>query len=888
MKSNPVRNISLMVVLVGILLGVGFFLNIYTDYMQLVEIGENFTSVFWINFNVKLITYLIAFFIFFVLIFVNCLIIRNNLISIDASFSYLKKLLPIFLISILVSAILGSVATNLVANKFLPFLTSEWFNLGDPIFNQDIGYYIFQRPFFIAIIDVMLAFGGFLIVFTAGIYFALYARMDFYNVKEILKEKGIIIHTIVSVIIYFLIKSVSYKFMSESVLFNQSKEFVGAKYVDIHVWINYYKIAPVILILVVVLSIIFILNSKFKFALLAVLIYPAMFIVSGIIASTMQTLVVSPNEGAVEAAYINNNIQFTRRAYNLDSIDQKDFNIEYNLNGQKIMNNLDTINNIRIIDFAQTMKIANQVQTIKNYYHFTDGDIVVYDINGKPTAVTIAAREMNKDKLDESAKNYINMKMKYTHGMGVIINPVNRITEQGQPYFVTKDVPPRSVEGAPTITEPRIYFGEQADDYVIVKTQDKELDDIETDGYSYTGNAGISMTFLNRLIYSVRYGDFKMLISDQINGGSKLLLNRNVLSRVKKVAPFLRFDQDPTILIDDAGKLKWVIDAYTTSAWYPYAQYSGDINYIKNSVKVVVDAFDGSVKFYIIDKNDPIIKSYNRIYPSLFEQSPFPEDLGRHIRYPEYLFKIQSEILRKYHITNANDFYQKRGMWAISREKYEGEKQRDVEPYYNMMKLQGEKKEELVLMIPYTLVNKDNMVAWLAVRCGMENYGQLVAYNFTKNENVYGTYQIENKIDVDPIVSQEISLWSTGGSSVVRGNLLVIPVDNNLLYVEPLYISSGKEEGALPEIKRIVVAYGDKVVSKPTLDEAIKALFGVNRPTLPNTEETIEDVIKKALENFDSIKEFSKQNDWENYGKSLKALDESMQILREKSSINNN
>jgi len=872
-----------MVLLGIIVLGFTFFLGIYTDYMQLKEVGENFTKVFWTNFNVNTITQLVTFVMFFVLILVNCLIIRNNLVHIDSSFSYLKKLSPLLAVSGGVALMLSNSARQMVADKFLPFLTSEFFNLGDPIFHQDVGYYIFQRPFYISVVNIMLAFGIFLIIFTISSYAVLYARFDFYNMKQILKEKGIIIHLIASVIMYFLIKAVSYKFTAENILFKINKEFVGASYVDIKVWLPYYTIAPILLILVVVATIIFLLNSKLKAAIITVAVYPASIIIATMVAGAMQATVVEPNVVAVESQYLQDNIKYTRMAFNLEKIVQNDFKVEYNLTGEKIMNNLGTVNNIRLTDFAQTLKVANQLQGIRNYYQFIDADIVPYNIDGKQTAVFVAAREMNKEKLDESAKNYINDKMKYTHGMGIVMNPVNRITDQGQPYFVIKDVPPRSIEGAPAITQPRIYFGQQTDDYVIVNTRDKELDEIETAGFSYDGQAGIKLDFINRLIYSMRFGDFKMLVSDQISSDSKLLLNRNVQQRIKKAAPFLSFDQSATILVDGEGKLKWVVDGYTSSQWFPYSQYNDNFNYIRNPVKAVIDAYDGSVKFYIIDRGDPIIRSFERIYPTLFEKDEYPQDLASHIRYPETLFKVQAEILKKYHITDPNDFYQKRGMWAVSKEKYEGDKLREVLPYYSIMKLAGSDKEELVIMLPFTLFERDNMVAWLAARCSKENYGQLVAYNFKQDENVYGTNQIENRIDTDPVISQELALWGQGGSSVIRGNILVIPIENSILYVEPVYISSGKDEAALPEIKRIIVAYNDKVVSRPTLDEAIKALFGVNRPVIVNENVTLETVIQKALQKFDEMKGFSKQNDWENYGKSMKELDETMQDLKGKS-----
>ncbi|MDR0406121.1 MAG: UPF0182 family protein, partial [Clostridiales bacterium] len=827
MKKIPLKGIIAIAAFFVLFAVIAVFSGIYTDYIELREVGANFTDVFWRDFNVNAVTMSIAFLIFFTLILSNLLVIRGNLLSVDPSFSYLKKAAPLVAVSFAVGIVSADYARRMIADAFLPFLTSEWFNLGDPIFHQDVGYYVFQRPFYIAITNTLLSFGVFFVIFTAIVYIVLYARFDFYNLKRLLKEKGIVAHQITSVVVYFLLKAASYRFQSENILYDANKEFVGGSYIGINVWIPFYRILPALLIIIVVMTIIFTLNSKYLQALMTVLVYPIALVVVALIAQTTQTLVVAPDEFAVEAAYLQKNIDFTRAAYGLDKVARYDFKADYNLTGQDIMDNPGTINNIRLIDYSQTVKVANQIQSIRGYYQFTDTDIVPYELDGSLTAVAVSARELTTDRLDESAKNYINTKMKYTHGMGAVMNPISRVTEQGQPYFIIRDIPPRSIEGAPVIEEPRIYYGESMKDYVIVNTRDKELDEIETAGYSYKGGAGIRLNFLNRLVYALKHGDFKLLISDQISANSRLLLNRSVLERVKMAAPFLTFDSDIYLLIDGAGKLQWVVDGYTTSAWFPYSQYSGEVNYIRNSVKAVVDAYEGTVRFYVTDNDDPIIRSYRRIYPTLFAPSDFPADLAAHTRYPETIFKIQAEMLKKYHLDNSADFYQKRGIWAVAREKGEGDKFVNVEPYYNLMKVIGGEKEELVLMQPYTLVNKDNMVSWLAARCGGGNYGQLVCYDFSQEENVYGSYQIENRIDNDPAISQDLTLWSQGGSSVVRGNLLVIPVKNSILYVEPIYISSGSDYGQLPEVKRIVLAYGEKVVAKPTLDEALRAMFGV-------------------------------------------------------------
>jgi uncharacterized membrane protein (UPF0182 family) len=883
MKGIPVKRITAIALLIILLAAIIIFSGIYIDYIELSEIGDNFTEVFWRNFNVNTITFLASFLVFFTLILSNMLILRNNLLGIDTSFSYLKKVTPIVIVSMVLAMFLAEYARRLIADTFLPFLTSEWFNLGDPVFHQDVGYYVFQRPFYIAVLNALLSLSVFLIFLTALSYIILYARFDFYNLKNLFKKKSIVLHEIISVVIFFLVKAVSYRYQAENILFRANEEFVGGCYIDINVWIQYYRLLPVLLVIIAAAAIVFTLNSKYMHAVASALMYPVSFVIVMLVAQVMQTLVVAPDELAVEASYMQNNINFTREAYGLDKVENREFKVEYNLTGKDIMNNLGIINNIRLIDFSQTIKTANQIQAIRNYYQFTDTDIVPYDINGQTTAVAISAREITTDRLDDAAKNYINTTLRYTHGMGVVMNPVNTVTEQGQPYFIIRDIPPRSLDGAPEIIEPRIYFGEHMKDYVIVGTRDKELDELLPGGYTYNGNAGIELTFFKRLIYAFKYSDFKILISDQINKNSRLLTNRRVLERVQKAAPFLTFDSDVYILVDNAGRLKWVVDGYTSTQWFPYSQYSGEINYIRNSVKAVVDAYNGTVKFYVFDENDPIIRSYRRIYPTLFEQLPFPKDLSEHLRYPKTLFKIQAEMLRRYHIDNAADFYEKKGVWAYPKEKFEGDKDINMEPYYTLMKMPGEKQEAFVLMQPYTPTGRPNMVSWLAAQSSGGNYGRLILYRLVPDENVYGPYQIENRIDNDASISKELSQWRQSGSSVIRGNLLVIPVNNSILYVEPIYISSGESSGQIPEVRKIIVAYGEKVVAKATLDEALNALFGVSRPTVIATnEETIREVISKVVESYDEMVNYSKEGDWENYGKALKELEINIQILREK------
>ena len=885
MKKNPVLKISVVVAFSFAILLFILFCGIYVDYMEYLEIGSQYTSVFWIDFFADILTFVISFLIFGILLFSNFYVVKKNLFAVDNYFKNLKilnKKIFIVIVSVLISLGFAFFSRHSVSDTVMPFFNSVSFGQYDPIFGNDIGYYVFQRPFYISITNVLSMLSGFVIFSTAVFYMFFYGKFDFYNMKKILKEKGIITHEITLIMIYFIIKAISYKFLREEILFSKTNGFIGAGYVDMNVWLIFYNIAPFILIAVVIATTFIILKKKFKLAFFTVLIYPILSIIVSLTANVVNLTVVQPNEMAVQKSYIQYNIDNTRSAYGLNNALEYEYEINHDLTKEKISENLGTINNIRINDFDQTVNILNQLQSLKTYYNFFDTDVVTYTLNGEPTAVSIAAREINTERLEESAKTYINTKMRYTHGMGVVVNKMNEINDLGQPNFIVKDIPVNSKYEELNITEPRIYYGETKNDYVIVGTKDGESDDLYNGGYYYQGNSGIGLNFFNKLVFAVRNTDFNLLISDQITSNSKILINTNIIERAKKVAPFLRYDSDPTIVIDDDGSLKWIIDAYTTTGYYPYSQYTENYNYIRNSVKVVVDAYNGTTKFYIVDNTDPIVMSYSKIYPDLFEKTGLPESLKEHIRYPMDIFNVQAAMMQKYHIDNASDFYQKKGVWAFANEKTAENVTQPVKPYYNYMSIE-EGKTELFLMIPYTLSNKDNMISWFAVRCTGDNYGQMIVYNFSQSENISGPYQIENRIDSDADISKDISLWESSGSSVIRGNLMVVPIDNNLLYVEPIYITSGTEGSSLPQIARIAMTYNDIVVSETTINKCLEKLFGYIPPSQEEhkeeNEKGLNDYIWETIEIYKDVKKFSQSGDWESFGKSMDELDNKINNL---------
>ena len=885
---NPKTLITVGIVAVLVLI-ITIGTGIYFDYNAYKEIGENFLEVFFTNLKVKITFQTLSFLIVFVISYVSIFFLKKNLLKIDSTFDFLSKKYTVIVIALIFSSVVSSIIQITMHEKYLLFASPTFTGTSDPVFNKDIGYFLFLRPFYEALFDTLSGIFAILFIGILILYVFLYARLGINEVGNILNEKNIMIHNIINLFSYVLVKVATYGISAEEMLYDTSASFTGAGFTNVTIWKLYYSVIPFVLVLAVIFSVILFLKKRRKLAVFSLLLYPATYIVFSLVAMATQTFYVKPSEVTVESPYISNNISYTREAYNLTKVKNDVFPISYTLSNEDLKEEHSTITNTRIIDYPSTLKAINQVQSIRNYYNFNDLDIVMYDIDGYPTAVGLAAREFNSENIADTTKSFINERLRFTHGYGVAAVRVNTVTSEGQPEFLVKNIPTESYAKELEIKEPRIYYGEMNNDYVIANSKYKELDyslgdsDVE---YSYTGSSGIKMTPFNKVLYSLYLRDFQLLISNYVDSDSRLLINKNVLERVKTVAPFLTVDSDPYIVIDENGRVKWVVNCYTVSENYPYSYkttFMGErINYIRESAKAVVDAYSGEVKFYITDKSDPIIASYNRIYPSFFEKEDMPEGISSHLQYPEAMFKIQTNVYKRYHTDNPEIFYNKTDLWDIAKEKYQGEEQY-VSPYYSIMTTFKE-EGSLVLMIPYTMSGKQNLVGWIAVNCDKDGYGDMILYTFPKGENIYGTLQIENKIDNDPEISREMTLWGQGGSTVIRGNMLTIPVKNSLLYIEPVYISSGTQS-SLPELKRVIVAYSDNIVMEETLEKALYKLFnyemGKPEVNLPEYSETVtEEKNPQIVELYDKLKDSMQKGDWKTFGENFSKLEEEINKLR--------
>ncbi|MBO8138262.1 MAG: UPF0182 family protein [Desulfotomaculum sp.] len=892
--------------------------NLYTDWLWFSSLNYQsvFTTILFSELGLRLATGLI----FFIFILLNLLLTRNFLLRKLEEFRYNRRQIfdgnviviqqpaeqwldkinkrSVGLIFLLLGLVLAFMTSSAYSGDWITlqkYLNSVKFGDTDPIFNKDIGYYVFKLPFY----EFILSFLTWTIVATVMIVGAVYFFAEALENRgrfELLKSTQSRIHISTLAALFFLLKAVNYYLNQFGLLFSTGGAVYGAGYTDTHVILLALKVLAVLSLLTAALILINIYLRRFKLVLYSVIgIVAVSILLNGIVPYIVERFVVEPNQFNREKPYIANNIEYTRKAYGLDKIEQKKFPAGETLEVKDIQENRETIENIRLWDWKPLQQTYAQLQEMRLYYEFSDIDIDRYYINGDYRQVMLAPRELNQGQLPSQAQTWVNKKLIYTHGYGVAMSPVNEVSREGLPKFFIKDIPPRGAEDV-KVTRPEIYFGEKTNEYVIVNTDTKEFNYPQGDKNVYTtyeGEHGIKInSIFKRLLFAYVLSDTKILFTGDITSDSQILLYRNIRERVPKIAPFLSFDNDPYIVISD-GKLYWMWDAYTITNMYPYSEpFQGDLNYIRNAVKVVVDAYTGEVDFYIADKEDPIIQSYSNIFPGMFKNlEEMPEDLRSHIRYPIDLFKVQAQMYTNYHMLNPQVFYNKEDRWELPTEVFQGEEQ-EMEPYYTIIKLHDSKKPEFVQILPFTPTNKKNMIAWLAGRSDGENYGRLLLYEFPKQKLVYGPMQVEARIDQDTTISQQLSLWDQRGSSVIRGNLLVIPVEDSILYVEPLYLKS--EQSSMPELRRVIVAHGDRVVMEPTLELALQRIFGkgTGAPEKeisgPGAEpqpknETIDSLVKKAVQIYNQAQEQLKNGDWAGYGESQRQLKDVLDRLVQQS-----
>ncbi len=769
------------------------------------------------------------------------------------------------------------------------------FGIADPVFSRDVGFYVFMLP--------ALSTGlGFLLTLTT---LSLLLVLPVYGVRGDLvpSPRGLRIepsaglHIAILLAVFFVLIALELWLVDiPSLLYSTTGPLVGASYTDLHARLPALRLSTVVAALAAVAVLIGAMRGRLaQYALGAVAAYVAVgFLGRGLIPLAMQKFLVAPTELTRETPYLKNHIIATRQAWGLDSVDVRELRGEAGLTLANIRANGPTIENVRLWDREPLLQTFGQIQEIRTYYDFVSVDDDRYWIDGKYRQVLLSPRELNAASLP--TRTFINEHLTFTHGMGLTLSPVNQVTPEGLPVLFVKDLPPVSTVSL-KITRPQIYYGERANDYAFVGTLQREFDHPsgEENVYAaYGGRGGVRVgNLLRRIVLATRFASDKILFSQDITDSSRVLYYRNIVTRARTALPFLQFDRDPYMVLADDGTLQWIMDAYTTSDNYPYAQRVSDgTTYMRNSVKLVIDAYNGSLTAYVSAPADPLIQTWARIFPGIFVPlDSMPAGLRAHIRYPDDLYRAQTNLYATYHMDEPNDFYHREDQWQIPAVA-EGER---AVPFMRhlVMRLPEESEAEFIYMVPFTPRGKDNLAAWMVARNDGAEYGKLRVYRLSRQRLVFGPQQIENRINQNTEISRQVSLWDQRGSRVIRGDLLVIPIEESLLYVQPLYLQA--EGGRIPELKRVVVAYENQVVMGETLDGALTELFGgapgagagrqpapavaTNAPVALAADSGFRALSAEARRRYEAALQAQRELDWTRYGEEMRRLGELLERL---------
>jgi len=886
--------------------------SVYTEFLWFGSIGQ--TSVYLTTLTAQITLFALAAGLFLVVAMANLLLARavaQRTGSLSASregvLVYLSRLetrstdrfvtFGAFLTAIVLAIVMGGIASA-EWMPFLQFLHATPFHVKDPLFGLDVSFFVFRLPVYRFVQGWLL----FAVLLTTGLTAAYYALRSYgvaitgADLVALVSARGIRVHCFSLGAIVALLLAVGYRLDTFDLVYSHRGVVHGAGFADRYAELPALEALSVIATILALAVFINAFRRDYSLAGwgLAVWVFVAV-VGAGIYPALVQSFQVQPSELVKETPFLSDNIAMTRKAFNLDKIDTKPFPGQPDPPAGVVGRNPQTFASIRLWDDRPLLDTYQQIQTIRLYYDFNSVDVDRYTINGQYRQVMLSARELSPARLAGQAQTWVTQRLQFTHGYGLTMSPVNEVTSEGLPQLLIQDIPPT---GVIPVTRPEIYYSEAPSSYVIVDTGAKEFDYPKGNDNvydTYTGNSGVVLdSALKRVAFALSFGDPNLLLSSYIQPNSRILYHRQISSRLSRVAPFLVLDSDPYLVVA-GGQLYWMQDAYTVTADYPYSTPSSQgFNYMRNSVKAVTNAYDGTLHLYVSDPTDPLIQTYSQIYPSLFEpMSAMPADLRAHVRYPEGMFLTQAEMLRAYHMTDPQVFYNREDLWDLPYEVATDGTRQVMQPYYVIMRLPGAAHEEFLLMMPFTPAGKGNMISWLAAESDAPNYGKLVAYDYPKDKVVFGPQQVEARIDQDPTISQQLTLWNQEGSRVIRGNLLVLPIENSTLYVEPIYLQANQSQ--IPELKRVVLATEDHLVMGTSLDDSLQMLFGAQLPTTSTTPNptatpastspaktapsTIASLAQSADDHYQKAQAALKNGDWATYGQELNAMESDLQQL---------
>ncbi len=789
---------------------------------------------------------------------------------------------------IAVAVFFGIVSYGLAKDNWyliLQFINGVDFNAVDPVFGKDISFYVFRMPLYQFLVSMALSVVVLLILLTVIIYLIIAAkssfnRMNFRNLRGILHvlKNGFIqfagkaLAMLIS--LYMLLLAVSYYLDSFLVMFNESGVVYGPGYTDVNVNVPILRIMAVISAVSALVVAYAVQKRKINLIGYSILLIFGLSLLRVVAYVGVEGLIVNPNQLERERPYILNNINMTRQAFGIQDVEIRQFEANQNITPQEVTENRNVVDSIKVNSYRHTLDFIKQAQVIRSYYDFNDVDVDRYMINGEKKQVFLAPREIDRSVI--SPATWQNIHLFYTHGYGVVLSDSSTVTSQGQPDFLMKDIPTTNLTDI-SVENPRIYFGEMVSDYIITGARTDEFDHPrggENETYRYTGSAGIKLSFLNRVLYAIEEKEPKILISSLIDSNSKIIRKRNIVDRVRTIAPFLHYDEDPYIVLAD-NQVYWMMDGYTTTDKYPNARTYGGINYIRNSVKVTINAYTGEVNFYLADENDPIAITYNKIFGDLFKDlDEMPEVLRDHIKYPEDLFAIQTTVLEEYHVTDPGIFYNGEDTWQKSAVTSSNSQEKVQQDPYSLFTSFGDEDDlELVFTEYYTVKGKENMVAIVNVRMEKDHYGQLVEYKFPPQKTVSSPYLFRNKLNQDPEISKELSLLDSGGSKVEFGDMVITPIEDSLLYVVPVYLVA-EGENSIPEVKRFIVSNDNQIVISDTFNNAIGKLFSMNleEPSEGPEGPVDETLARKANDLFAEALTAQRAGNWAEYGRLMEEL----------------
>jgi len=891
------KRISLTILVIALFVlagGLSFALNMYFDWLWFKELDKSviFTTILYAKGTVAGVTILLV----FLFLYVNLWVANKSPGDIKIGFPTTGGQITAYTFSQeMVRRVAGGL--SLVVGLLVAIRTAEqweliwrWvhsvdFGRQDPIFARDISFYLFSLPVAIGAARLGLILCG---LGAAGAV-ALYYSKGSLTLRNLIgpgKRSRVGYHLSFLAALFFLLLAVSAYLSRFQMLYSQHDLISGASYADLNARLPLLTGLAAAALIGSLLMIYNAFSSGNRAAIAAGAPYVLLLIAVNIYPAVLQRFLVSPNELSRESQQIERNIEATLHAYALDDVEDRHLSGDKALTRQDIQANAATIRSVRLWDHEPLLDAFSQIQEIRTYYDFNSVDNDRYSVNGVPQQMMLSPRELNSESLPE--RNWINEHLRFTHGYGLTLGPVNRVTPEGLPVLLVQDIPPRTLESTYKIDRPEIYYGELTKGYVIVETGEEEFDYPSGDenvSAAYAGSGGVAVNSLFRkLLFAFYFRDPNIVLSPLLKADSRFLYFRDIRTRFGRLAPYLLLDQDPYMVISE-GRLYWIQDAYTTSDRYPYSTPTRGVgNYIRNSVKMVMDAYNGTVDLYVADPEDPMIQVYQRIFPGVYRPiSEMPEDLRRHVRYPEDIFTLQTYIYSIYHMENPQIFYNKEDLWEIP-VLASTEGQRVMSPYFVIMRLPQEEREEFILMLPFTPARKDNLSAWMVARSDGEHYGKLVVYRFPKQKLIFGPKQIIARINQDADISRLLSLWDQRGSQVIQGTLLVIPIEEGLIYVRPLYIRA--ETGKIPELKRVIVAYENKIAMEETLEASLERIFGgkvpgpTNKPaaiTAPELTEAGEvaessDILLQAKEAYDRALQARRQGDWASYGEEIRKL----------------